>query len=201
MELMVESDDLNDYLASSDVVDHDDREIQALANILSKGLSEDEEIVRSIYGHIQENILHSFDIHGKEVTCKASEVLRSGHGTCYAKADLFAALLRYLGIPVGFCYQKFVMDDEDPSRYVLHGLNAVYYKSTKKWLRVDVRNRKDGVDPKFYPDMDSGIYPSDKEAGEFDYPYVQVHPSDKVIRALNTYRDPIELENNLPEEL
>lgn len=57
-----------------------------------------------------------------EVTCRASEVLKEGHGLCFAKSNLLAVLLRFMDIPVGFCYQTLVHEDG----FVLHGLNAAY---------------------------------------------------------------------------
>ena len=59
------------------------------------------------------------------------------------KAYLLAAILRNLGIPTGFCYQKLILDVEEKPWLVIHGLNAIYLKSVSKWIRVDARGNKE----------------------------------------------------------
>lgn len=52
-------------------------------------------------------------------------------------------------IPTGFCYQKFILDDEAASRLIYHGLNGVYIQDYKKWIRLDARGNKTGVNAQF----------------------------------------------------
>ncbi|MCD7809309.1 MAG: transglutaminase-like domain-containing protein [Erysipelotrichaceae bacterium] len=61
---------------------------------------------------MRDNISHSADINEDIITISASQVLVEGHGTCFAKSHLLAALLRCKSIPTGFCYQKLILDDE-----------------------------------------------------------------------------------------
>jgi len=78
-----------------------------------------------LYSNINEDI----------ITCAASEVLKAGHGICFAKSHLLAALLRCKSIPTGFCYQKLILDDEVAPVLVYHGLNGVYMEyRTKVWV-------------------------------------------------------------------
>ena len=64
------------------------------------------------YEYVRDNNSLSADINEDVLTCTASEVLEVGHGICFAKSHLLAALLRAKSIPTGFCYQKLILDDE-----------------------------------------------------------------------------------------
>lgn len=44
--------------------------------------------------YVRDKVSHSADINEDILTCAASEVLKAGHGICFAKAHLLAALLR-----------------------------------------------------------------------------------------------------------
>lgn len=57
---------------------------------------------------VRDEVLHSWDIQSKRVTCDASDVLAAKEGICYAKSHLLAALLRSQDIPAGFCYQRLI---------------------------------------------------------------------------------------------
>ena len=69
--------------------------------------------------------------HEDVITCTASEVLKAGHGICFPKSHLLAALLRCKSVPAGFCYQKLILDDETAPILIYHGLNGVYVKEYK----------------------------------------------------------------------
>ncbi len=105
------------------------------------------------------------------MTCNASDVLRYRHGTCYAKSHLLAAILRYLGMPAGFCYQK-LRDKDSPSGYALHGLNAVYFPSLNRWIRLDARGNKPYVNLLFDPGSDILAYKIDETLGESEDPRI-----------------------------
>jgi transglutaminase-like putative cysteine protease len=201
MELIPETSDLDRYLELTDVVDLNDASVMRLADRLALGACDDIEKVRAVFGHMQANIPHTFDTDRKEVACKASDVIRTGHGICYAKANLVAALLRYMGIPTGFCYQKYRMEGTLDSKFVLHCFNAVYFRDNGKWARMDVRTKDEGFDPAFKPYMDSGIFPVDAALGEMEYRVVYVRPIPSTIEALKNSRDAIELHDKLPEGL
>ncbi len=101
-----ESNNLEDYLKKSEVIDYDNKLIVEKCIELQKCTDDEISLIKKIYEFVRDEIHHSGDIGAQEVTCKASEVLESGHGICCAKAHLLAAMLRYFGIPAGFCYQK-----------------------------------------------------------------------------------------------
>ena len=100
-----ERSDYSSYLEYSDIIDYDNPLVQNAVDQLINGLSDDISKVRSIYEFTLDHVFHSFQINATSVTTKASEVIDQGHGTCFAKAHLLAALMRAAGIPAGFCYQ------------------------------------------------------------------------------------------------
>ncbi len=122
------------YLAADSVVDWHHPAVEALAQTLHVS-GDPLATVRRCFNHVAWRIAHSNDAQRDEVSCHASEVLALGHGLCYAKAHLFAALLRANGIPAGFDYQRL---SDEAGGYVLHGLNTVWLDGVG-WWRVDAR--------------------------------------------------------------
>ncbi len=110
------------------------------------------------------------------VTCTASEVLEAGHGICCAKTHLFAAMLRYFGIPAGFCYQK-LSSSRDANIKFLHGLNAVYLKDLDKWIRLDARGNKPCHDAQFSIYEEKISKKVNNELGEKDSPIIFAKPN------------------------
>jgi transglutaminase-like putative cysteine protease len=198
--LSLAKDDLNEYLKPTEIIDFGTQEIIDCTNSLAQGLNGEILIAKRVYEFVRDEIHHSFDIKGKVVTCKASDVLREGEGICYAKSHLLAALLRSLGIPAGFCYQKLVFSDENP-RLVLHGLNAIYLKEIGRWIRVDARGNKEGVNAQFSLEKEILAFPVRSELGEADIRMVYAEPNANVVSALERSKTLEELEKNLPTEL
>jgi transglutaminase-like putative cysteine protease len=198
--LSLAKDDLNEYLKPTEIIDFGTQEIIDCTNSLAQGLNGEILIAKRVYEFVRDEIHHSFDIKGKVVTCKASDVLREGEGICYAKSHLLAALLRSLGIPAGFCYQKLVFSDENP-RLVLHGLNAIYLKEIGRWIRVDARGNKEGVNAQFSLEKEILAFPVRSELGEADIRMVYAEPNANVVSALERSKTLEELEKHLPTEL
>lgn len=201
MKLILESNDIKDYLENTLVIDFDNINIKRLANTLKEGTKSKLELTQKVYEYVRDNISHSADINGKVVTCKASDVLVEKEGICFAKAHLLAALLRYLGIPTGFCYQKLILNDKTKPWLVLHGLNAIYIEELNRWVRVDPRGNKKGVKAQFSIKEEKLAFPVRFELGEVDLPIIFTEPDSNVIKALNSYSTVEELFNNLPKEL
>ena len=103
---------IEEYLKEDDVVNYGNENIKRLADTLYQGTSDEVEYIKKAYEYVRDQISHSADIKEDAITCSASEVLEAGHGICFAKSHLLAALLRYKTIPTGFCYQKLILDDE-----------------------------------------------------------------------------------------
>lgn len=178
-----ESNNIQDYLKKSDVIDYDHKLIVDKCLELKEGTNDEISLIKKIYEFVRDEIHHSGDIGTQEVTCKASEVLEAGHGICCAKAHLFAAMLRYFGVPVGFCYQK-LSSSRDVNIKFLHGLNAVYLKDLDKWIRLDARGNKPDRDAQFSIYEEKLSKPVSKELGEEDHPVIFTEPNPTVIELL-----------------
>ena len=125
---------MNRYLASSEFIDFDNPLVLAKAKELSQGLVNPENIAKTCFEYVRDEIKHSWDYELNPVTCKASEVLEHKTGYCYAKSHLLAALLRANEIPAGLCYQRLTIQNDQPP-FCLHGLNAVYLPDIG-WYRI-----------------------------------------------------------------
>ncbi|MBD5424462.1 MAG: transglutaminase domain-containing protein, partial [Allobaculum sp.] len=150
---------------------------------------------------VRDHISHSADIQADKITCNASEVLKAGHGICFAKSHLLAALLRLKGIPTGFCYQKLILDDETAPILIYHGLNAVYLKDYEKWIRLDARGNKGGINAQFSIDHEQLAFPIRFEKGEIDGLIIYPNPDLEILKKLKTNETRTELWKNLPIKL
>ena len=135
------------------------------------------------------------------ITCSASEVLQAGHGICFAKSHLLVALLRCKEIPSGFCYQKLILDDDTAPVLIYHGLIGVYIKELNKWVRLDARGNKEGVNAQFSIEEERLAFPIRPELGEVDDYTVYPNPDEKVLERLQKYETRPQLWENLPAEL
>ncbi|OQP00077.1 transglutaminase, partial [Geobacillus sp. 44B] len=143
-----------------------------------------------------------WDIQSSRVTCKASEALYYKEGICYAKANLLAALLRSQGIPTGFCYQRLMLFDTPDKGYSLHALNGVFLKSLNRWIRLDARGNKPGVQAEFSIDKEILAFPVQEEFDEKDFPIIYTKPSPKTISVLKEHIDALEMyKYYLPDNL
>lgn len=200
VKLQVQSADLGDYLERTPIINFDHHKVVALATQLKNSVESELDLIKRTFEYVRDEIHHTADIAGKIVTCKASEVLAANEGICYAKSHLLAALLRYHGIPVGFCYQLLWLDDQKSSR-VIHGLNAVYLNGLQRWIRLDARGNKPGVDAQFNTESEKLAFPVRAELGETDYPIIFVNPDQNVMDALMRYTTVEKLWANLPQNL
>lgn len=198
----LQSQNIDSYLESTDIIDFEGCKEIKLKSLEFKNTGNTEiEIVNNIYRYVRDEISHSADIEGKVITCKASEVIKYKQGICYAKSHLLTAMLRFLGYPTGLCYQKLILDDDKAAYIVLHGINAVYLKEIDRWIRLDARGNKEGINAQFSIENEKLAFPVRKEKGEEDIWIIFSKPDSNVIKSLNKYADPIELYNNLPKEL
>lgn len=189
------------YTKADDIIDFRNDNIAKLAESLSDGAENELEYVRKAYEFVRDKISHSADIGKDAITCSASEVLENGHGICFAKSHLLAALLRYKGIPAGFCYQKLILDDETAPFLVYHGLNGVYISEYKKWIRLDARGNKNGVNAQFTVDEEQLAFPVRSEKNEIDGVIIFADPDAKILEKLKNNKTRSELWHDLPTEL
>ncbi|VEP13930.1 Transglutaminase-like enzyme, predicted cysteine protease [Hyella patelloides LEGE 07179] len=187
---------MQQYLAATKIIDWQQPKIQELATQLAQGKDSKEEIAKTCFEWVRDNIKHSSDYQMNPVTCSASEVLKYRTGYCFAKSHLLAALFRASGIPAGFCYQRLsVFDDGVP--YSLHGFNAVYLPQYG-WYRLDARGNKLGVDAQFMPPQEKLAYGINFPE-EVDCKKVFAEPLDLVITALQKHDNWNSLLKELPD--
>ena len=139
------------------------------------------ETAKRCFEFVRDEIAHSVDINAEALSCKASEVLSLGHGYCYAKSHLLAALLRANGIPCGLDYQRL---DDGEGHFMLHGFNVVYL-AEYGWYRIDARGNKPGVNAQFTPPQEQLAWPNDAP-GEIDYHLNLSEPLPQVVEVLRS---------------
>lgn len=201
MSIIPSTDNINQYLKEDDVIDYSNEIIVHLADLLFQKADSEIEFIKAAYKFVRDKISHSADINEDILTCSASDVLKAGHGICFAKSHLLAALLRCKAVPTGFCYQKLILDDETAPVLIYHGLNGVYLKQYNKWIRLDARGNKAGVNAQFSLDEELLAFPVRPEKGEEDCFTVFPTPDIKVLEKLRKCRTRTELWDNLPTEL
>ena len=201
MNIIPSTENMELYLSSDDVIDYKNEMITKLADSIYQKADSEIEFIRAAYEYVRDNISHSADINEDIITCCASDVLKAEHGICFAKAHLLAALLRCKAVPVGFCYQKLILDDEAAPVLIYHGLNGVYIKELKKWIRLDARGNKPGVNAQFSLEEEQLAFPIRPEKGEEDSCTVYPCPDKKVLEKLRNKKTRTELFDDLPTEL
>ncbi len=202
MNVICESEKLEDYLLELDEVNYSHSLIKAKVEELYTGNQTEIEKAKIAFEFVRDEISHSWDIQGKRVTCKASDVLQYKEGICYAKSNLLASLLRSQGIPTGFCYQRLMLFDTPEKGYSLHALNAVYLNSLNKWIRLDARGNKTGVDAQFSIEQEKLAFSVNEKFDEKDYPIIYIKPHPKTVNVLKEYNDALEMyKHYLPEHI
>ncbi len=204
MQLTLPSGDFTDFLASTPIVDFASpaaQPVRALAANLLRRSPTQLQYIQNAYEYVRDRIAHSADIRGRVVTCAAPDVLRAGEGICFAKSHLLAALLRCRGVPAGFCYQRLILDDDTAPVLILHGLNAVYLSQESRWIRLDARGNKPGVNAQFSLTGEQLAFPVRPERGEEDIPVLYARPDANVVRALTESPSLAALWSHLPTAL
>lgn len=201
MDIVPYLDNMEEYLKHDNVIDYDNAAILELSDTLLQRAEDERHFIKNAYEFVRDHIAHSADVGEDGITCTASEVLNAGHGICFAKSHLLAAILRCKGVPAGFCYQKLLLDDETAPVLICHGLNGVYSREYKKWFRLDARGNKDGVNACFSVETEQLAFAVRPEMGEADSFVVYPDPDRKVLEKLKKYRTRAELWSDLPVEL
>src|SRR5699024_6061426 len=188
MELICESNDLNEYLTELNAVDYSNSVLQEKISELFNASKTDIEKAKIAFEFVRDEIHHSWYIQDQQVTCNESEVL--------------AALLRSEGIPTGFCYQRLMLFDTPEKGYCIHALNAVFLKSIDKWIRLDTRGNKPGIDAQFSTDEEKLAFTIQEKLDEKDYPIIYIEPHHKTISTLKNHTNALEMyKYHLPESL
>lgn len=188
-----ESQDREGYYSATEVIDWQQTEVKRLAAKLADGAGDKVDVARRCYLFVRDEIDHSFDVAASAVTCSASEVLKAGHGICYAKSHLLAALLRANGLAAGFGYQRL---SDDQGGYALHGYTTVRLP-VHGWYRCDARGNVGGVEAHFMPPVQRLAFATTGR-GEVDYGLNLAQPLPSVVRSLQQSADCEALRAALP---
>lgn len=132
--------------------------------------------IKRLFHFVRDEIPHSFDCGNPVVTRTARDVLKKGHGMCYAKSLLLAACCRSVGIPAGLCYQRLLLKDSHEEGYYLHGLTAVFLGKKMGWRRLDSRGNTKGICAMYHRDREQLAFPVRPVLDERDYPTVYAEP-------------------------
>lgn len=188
---------LGPFLAASSAIDRDHPAVQRLASEVRQSHIID--TMRVAYETVRDRYPHSMDVNAPEVSISASDVLRHGHGICFAKSHLLAAVLRACGVAAGLGYQKLAGDDGE--RTFLHALNVVWLADQARWIRLDARGNKPGVDARFSIETEHLAFPIRPDTGERDFAAIHAEPLPSTLAALRNSRTLTELKQCLPSDM
>ncbi|MEV7521189.1 transglutaminase family protein [Streptomyces sp. NPDC091371] len=199
MQLIQLNPDVHAYLASDAAIDHWHPLVQETADALWFATGDAYSYAKTAFEFVRDTIPHSADSGDLRVSWRASDVLATRNGICYAKSHALVALLRAQGIPAGLCYQR--LADDDGSNPAIHGLVALRLPGSEHWARVDPRGNIPGVDAQFSLEAEQLAFPVRPELGEIDYPELYAAPHPAALKALQDSADRPELWQNLPTAL
>ena len=191
----------NEYLEKTKYVDYDDPAVSKVAERLKAESADELSLVENTFLFVRDEIKHSWDAQDKRVTVSASDTLREGVGICWAKANLLAALLRANGIPAGFSYQRLTLGETPESGYCIHAMNTIYISSMDKWIRLDARGNKEGINAQFSTEEEILAFYIRCE-GEEDYHDNHSYPDQGLMKVLEESTDAIDMYlHHLPDRL
>ncbi|MEY2225682.1 transglutaminase family protein [Streptomyces sp. BF23-19] len=199
MRLIQQNPDIHAYLASSEAIDHWHPVVQEASDALWSSNADAYSYAEAAFEFVRDTIPHSADSGDPRVAWRASDVLATRNGICYAKAHALVALLRAQGIPGALCYQR--LADDDGTNPVVHGLVALRLPGSTRWSRLDPRGNKPGVDARFDLDQERLAFPVRPELGEIDHPELHAAPHPTVLKALQESADRSRLWRSLPTAL
>jgi transglutaminase-like putative cysteine protease len=171
------------------------------ARALCAGLEGDVAKARALYHFVRDEIAHTGDAGGDALPCRASQVLAARTGIGFAKSHLLAALSRAAGIPAGFCYQVLRRSDEIGAGRLLYGFNALYLASLDRWIALDARGNKPGLDARFSVDAPRLAVTADPARGEWIYPWIWTRPAAVVVDLLSRNKSLEKIADHVPDEL
>ncbi|WP_030713604.1 transglutaminase-like domain-containing protein [Streptomyces sp. NRRL S-237] len=199
MRLIQQNPDIHAYLASSEAIDHWHPVVQETSDALWASHADAYSYAEAAFEFVRDAVPHSADSGDPRVAWRASDVLATRNGICYAKAHALVALLRAQGILGALCYQR--LADDDGANPVVHGLVALRLPGSTRWSRLDPRGNKPGVDARFDLDQERLAFPVRPELGEIDHPELYAAPHPAVLKALQESADRSRLLRSLPTAL
>ncbi len=198
--MLPEAEPRQGYVEDTITIDWQTPAVMEQARALTAGRADDVAKARAIYEFVRDRIAHTGDVGGDALPCRASQVLAARTGIGFSKSHLLAALLRAAGIPAGFCYQ--VLRRAPPeSGTLLYGFNAAYLPSLERWILLDARGNKPGLDAQFSLDEPRLAVSADPARGEWLYPRIFTRPATVVVELLSRNTSLAKIADHIPEEL
>jgi len=185
------------FLRETEYIDYKAEIIQRKIKELFSDDMEDVQKAKTAYEFVRDEIPHSFDCNATVITAKASDVLKYGTGICHAKSNLLAALLRSQNIPTGFCFEHLTLVDDDSIGYCVHAYNAVYLND--RWIKLDARGNKAGVNARFSLDEPVLAYPPRAEYDEYFFKGIYADPHKDTMRMLEAANSLQDILDHIPE--
>ncbi len=192
------SEELAAFLRDGDVLQLSASELSVVLETLGTARSSPREALQKTFEWVRDEIGHSVDRRATRLTCSARDVLRAGHGLCFAKCHLLVALLRAQGIAAGFGYQRLRVR-EAPSGFGLHGFVWVHVAEQDRFAALDPRGNNGRVHTVFDLDTPSLAFVPDPAKGEATSSEVWPEPSPAVVRLLQSGRTVAEALAALPD--
>ena len=75
MDLILFTDNIEEYLKEDDVINYGNENIKRLADTLYQGTSDEVEYIKKAYEYVRDQISHSADIKEDAITCSASKLI------------------------------------------------------------------------------------------------------------------------------
>jgi transglutaminase-like putative cysteine protease len=188
------------YVEDTITIDWQTPPVMEKARALAADSKDDVAKARSVYRFVRDEIVHTADAGRDELPCRASQVLEAGTGIGFSKSHLLAALMRAVGVPAGFCYQVLRGDAEDHGT-LLYGFNAVYLQSLERWIALDARGNRPGLEAEFALDAPKLAITADPLRGEWIYPLIWTRPAAVVVDLLSRNKSLARIAEHIPEEL
>ncbi|SFE07672.1 hypothetical protein SAMN05216238_1088 [Lentibacillus persicus] len=92
--------------------------------------------------------------------------------------------------------------DTPEKGYCIHALNAIFLSSKNKWIRIDARGNKRGIDAQFSINEEKLAFKANEDKDEKDYPMIYVNPHPKTLSTLKNHTDAVEMyKHHLPAYL
>ncbi len=188
------------YVEDTITIDWQTPPVMERARALAEGCADDVSKARSVYGFVRDAIAHTADAGRDELPCRASQVLEAGTGIGFSKSHLLAALMRAVGVPAGFCYQV-LRRAPDEGGTLLYGFNAIYLQSLDRWLALDARGNRPGLEAEFSLDEPVLAVRADPARGEWVYPLIWTRSAAVVVDLLSRNKSLAKIADHIPEEL
>lgn len=187
------------FLQEDYYIDYSSGIIQSKAAKLFSENMTDLEKTKATYLFVRDEISHSFDCDAEIITARASDVLLHKTGICHAKANLLAALLRSQKIPTGFCFEHITLADDDSLGYCVHAFNAVLLD--RKWIKLDARGNKQGVNAEFSDTGSILAYPIRKEYDEYFFDGIYANSHKESMQMLEKAKSLQDIIDNIPNHV